>query len=62
MDKHSPLAESPKKTKGDSRKMACFQAAEAWSKITLEKVQNLNRSMPRRIEAVIKAKGGHTKY
>lgn len=38
------------------------RAAEAWSKITLEEVQNLIRSMPRRIEAVIKAKGGHTKY
>lgn len=38
------------------------RAAAAWAKITIEEVQNLIGSMPRRIEAVIKAKGGHTKY
>ena len=38
------------------------RAAETWAKITLEEVQNLIRSIPRRIEAVIKATGGHTKY
>ena len=38
------------------------RAAAAWAKITIEEVQSLIRSMPRRIEAVIKAKGGHTKY
>lgn len=38
------------------------RAAEAWSRITPEEVQNLISSMPRRIAAVIRAKGGHTKY
>lgn len=33
-----------------------------WNKITPEMCQNLIESMPRRIEAVLKAKGGHTKY
>ena len=38
------------------------RVAEEWNKITAETCQNLIESMPRRIEAVIKAKGGHTKY
>lgn len=38
------------------------RAAKAWLKITPEEVQNLIKSMPRRIHAVIKARGGHTKY
>src|SRR6266481_926630 len=33
-----------------------------WDKIPAEVCQNLIESMPRRIEAVLKAKGGHTKY
>ena len=33
-----------------------------WEKIPKEVCQNLIESMPRRVEAVIKAKGGHTKY
>ena len=33
-----------------------------WGKIKDEECQRLIESMPRRIEAVIKAKGGHTKY
>ena len=33
-----------------------------WNKISPEVCQNLIESMPRRIQAVIKAKGGHTKY
>ena len=35
---------------------------EEWSNISLEKLQNLIMSLPHRIEAVIKAKGGNTKY
>jgi transposase len=35
---------------------------EEWNKIPPEVCQRLIESMPRRIEAVIKAKGGHTKY
>ena len=33
-----------------------------WSKIEPEECQKLIESMPRRLDAVIKAKGGHTKY
>lgn len=33
-----------------------------WDKIEKEVCQNLIESMPRRMEAVIKARGGHTKY
>jgi len=33
-----------------------------WDEISAEVCQNLIESMPRRVEAVLKAKGGHTKY
>ena len=35
---------------------------DEWNKINKEKCIKLIESMPRRIEAVIKAKGGPTKY
>ena len=35
---------------------------EEWGKIAAEVCQGLIESMPRRIEAVLKAKGGYTKY
>ena len=35
---------------------------EVWNNIPSEVGQNLIESKPRRLEAVIKAKGGHTKY
>ena len=38
------------------------RVAEEWNKITPEECQNLIESLPRRLEAVYKAKGGHTKY
>ena len=38
------------------------RVAEVWNDIPVKVVRNLIESMPRRIEAVIKAKGGHTKY
>ena len=38
------------------------RVAKEWEAIKPEVCQNLIESMPRRIEAVIKAKGGHTKY
>ena len=38
------------------------RVAAEWKKITKEECQKLIESMPRRIAAVIKAKGGHTKY
>jgi transposase len=38
------------------------RVVEVWNNIPAEVCQNLIASMPRRLEAVIKAKGGHTKY
>ena len=38
------------------------RVVEEWNKIPPEACQKLIESMPRRIQAVIKAKGGHTKY
>ena len=38
------------------------RVAEEWDQITPETCQKLIESMPRRVQAVIKAKGGHTKY
>ncbi|CAB4487326.1 unnamed protein product [Rhizophagus irregularis] len=35
---------------------------EEWRKISIETLHHLILSLPSRIEAVIKAKGGHTKY
>ena len=35
---------------------------EEWRKITIETCQRLILSMSNRVKAVIKAKGGHTKY
>jgi DDE superfamily endonuclease len=35
---------------------------EEWNEIPPEVCQNLIESMPRRIQAAIRAKGGHTKY
>ena len=33
-----------------------------WGKISVEECQKWIESMPRRVEAVVKAKGAHTKY
>jgi hypothetical protein len=38
------------------------RVAEVWNGIEPEVCQGLIESMPRRLEAVIKAKGGNTKY
>ena len=35
---------------------------EEWGKINREVCQGLIESIPRRVEAIIKAKGGYTKY
>lgn len=46
-----------------SNKNAYFEALEtAWENIDPGYLQTLVESMPRRLEAVLKAKGGHTKY
>jgi len=36
--------------------------AKEWDERTSETCQGLIESMPRRIDPVLKAKGGHTKY
>ncbi len=38
----------------------CVQ--EQWETFTEEECMKLIESMPRRVDAVLKAKGGHTKY
>ena len=38
------------------------RAAEQWGRITAEQCQSLIESMPRRLRAVIRAKGGNIKY
>ena len=54
------LEEYPEPLKGI---LELWERAEAeWNKIPMKVCQNLKESMPRRIEAVIKAKGGNTKY
>ncbi|CAH1768751.1 14123_t:CDS:1, partial [Entrophospora sp. SA101] len=35
---------------------------EEWGKINIETLHRLILSLPDRVKAVIKAKGGHTKY
>lgn len=37
-------------------------AQEAWRSVTQREIDSLFESMPRRMKAVIQAKGGHTKY
>ena len=54
------LAKYPRQTKGEWE--IWDRVAEVWNNIDPEVCQNLIESMPRRIQAVIKAKGGHTKY
>ena len=38
------------------------RVAEEWDKITPQTCQRLIESMPKRVQAIIKGKGGHTKY
>ena len=54
------LAKFPKFFKGRSTLGACLK--EEWEKIPLEVTKKLVDSMPQRLTAVIKAKGGPTKY
>jgi transposase len=56
----SKLQEYPRMAKGVWELWERIE--EVWSNIEPEVCQNLIGSMPRRLEAVIKAKGGHTKY
>ena len=42
--------------------MNCGRVVKEWNEISLKVCQNLIESMPRQIQAVIKANGGHTKY
>jgi len=38
------------------------QVLKAWRSVKPETVRNLIESMPRRVQAVVQAKGGHAKY
>ena len=38
------------------------RVSKEWNEISPETCQNLIESMPRRIQAVVRTKGGHTKY
>lgn len=50
--------------KGDvTNRDKLFEALEkAWMNINPQHIRNLVESMPRRLQSVIEAKGGHTKY
>ena len=54
------LQEYPKPPKGVHELWE--RVEKEWNKIPPETCQNLIASMPRRLQAVIRAKGGHTKY
>lgn len=45
-----------------SKKEMLELVQKAWSQVTMDEINNLFESMPRRMDAVIKAKGGRTKY
>jgi len=49
-------------TKATSINHQWIRVQKTWSEITKEECSTLVESMPRRIEAVIAAKGKHTKY
>jgi len=50
--------------KGDvTNKAKLLEALKrAWESIDQQHIRNLIESMPRRLQAVIQTKGGHTKY
>jgi hypothetical protein len=51
------------KDRRPQNEMQLFEACqEAWDKLDIEYLRRLVDSMPARIEAVIAAKGGMTKY
>ena len=45
-----------------NRKNLIYEAKSKWSEISKDIIKNLVMSMPKRIDMVIKAKGGSTKY
>jgi len=51
-----------RKPQPKSHKDLIVALQEEWEKLDIEKVNRLIESMPRRLEAVIKAKGGATTY
>jgi len=60
VDLKKALNKHPKPAKGVHELWE--RVVEEWNGIGPETCQNLIESMPRRIQAVIRAKGGHTKY
>ena len=59
MDLKKALQKYPKPPKGVDE--LWDRVVEEWNIISPETCQNLIESTPRRMQAVIKAKGGHTK-
>ena len=59
-DLKKALKQYPKPAKGVHELWE--RVVEQWNRIPPETCQRLIESMPRRVQAVIKAKGGHTKY
>ena len=54
---------NPQTVRNSLKKAELWERVEVeWNKITPEECQNLIESLPRGLEAVYKAKGGHTKY
>ena len=51
-----------RKTRPRTREALWTAALEEWNKLDMEKVNHLIDSMLRRLQAVIEAKGGPTKY
>jgi len=60
VDLKKALNKHPKPAKGVHELWE--RVVEEWNGIGPETCQNLIESMPRRIQAVIREKGGHTKY
>jgi transposase len=61
LDEHPYLLDLPK---GTEATRIAFEAAikKEWLRIKVETLDKLINSMPRRIKAIIKAKGWHTRY
>ena len=59
---HNPASEPTSCTIAKSRDELLKSCEAEWAAITPETFRNLIESMPHRIEAVLKAKGGNTKY
>lgn len=60
MKLHPELSDMPKNNQSLQR--LCEAAVEVWEQFEVELLDQLVESMPRRIEAIVNAKGWYTKY